>query len=447
MWLGIGVVSLLIFLSCIWSFFEWISIASIIAFALVCTVTEAFCLNFFLFAFSGVGLNFIVGIIATLVSVLIRYIIDVVKKRKKIFKWPLLVTALIIFIYSFVGKIKNYAGFEAGMMIIYVFALAYFVFVYHKEINIAKCFNFALLGFVIAAGISGLIILFDVEYEIFIYDGKYDRLKLLSYHMNNISIHCVFQVVYSIYSLLNKKRRIWIDICAIIFSLILGVLTLSKAFLLMIAFVVIYAVICMIVKFKKRAIIPFFVTCGICVFLIVVGWSYISSIIDRFFITYSDASLFSMITSGRMEIWNTYRAHIKSSLKNTFIGVGLFANDLYNQLPHSIPLFLLYRFGVVGIVLIGVLVASYIFESKSKLKFTLFNCLLLIVWLLFSLEEIVLSDQFAIYLYISFILLVKDSCQTNNENVKINMSNDGTGEVNETTKSQVSHKKDKNKIN
>lgn len=419
--------SILLFLNLIDNGLEWLSISFIILFAFSMNVQEAFCYSMFLSAFSRVGLNFIVGMVACSVSILGRYIFDLVKKRKKAYELPLIMTFAIILIYTFIGMNFEPDGLIEGFLIIYMLGITYFAFVYSKEINVSRCFNSILIGFIVAAAIGfGASELFNAPIDMFVFDGKDHRLQLLSYQMNNITVHAVMQIAYAICSLFNRKRKIWNDIVAILTFVVLGALTLSKAFLLTLVILAVVFVVLMIIKLKKKAILPALVTVAVCVIGAVVCWSYIETVIERLFVTHTDGSLISMITTGRTDSWLHYLEYWGRRTRTIFFGEGLFYPPYDLKGTHNVALYILYRFGVVGLFMVAGLVMAYAKSSERKIKLNLSNWLVLAAWLLLSLEEVVLSDQFAIYLLLGIILLLQESCQTQNKSVKIKKTEEET---------------------
>ena len=134
--IAMAITSVLLFLNLIDSSLEWLSIAVIILLAFSMNVQEAFCYSMFLSAFSRVGLNFIVGMVACAVSVLGRYIFDLVKKRKKAFELPLIMTLAIVLVYMFTDADIVSDGLIMGFLLIYILGITYFAFVYSKEINV-----------------------------------------------------------------------------------------------------------------------------------------------------------------------------------------------------------------------------------------------------------------------------------------------------------------------
>ena len=415
MYLGLGVISLLLFFCEVWAPLQWISSIAIVLFALICSVKQLFYFSFYLFAFTGIGYQFVMGITTCLIAMVVKYFIQVAKSEKQIYRRPIILSAIILIVWSCISYQKSFDGYAMGGMIVYVISMAYILFVYHKEVNISKCFTYSLVAFVISFGFAMLSRVFpNFNQEIIHFDLTYYRLKLFTLHMNNLAIHMMFQIAFSIYSLFNRKRKVWIDVFAILFSLYVGLATKSKAFLLIMCVFVLYAIICLIAKFKKKSIIYIAIMAAILALAVIFGWEYLRKIIDRFF-TYvgyfENREFLNILTTGRADIWEFYINDWKSSPSKIFFGIGIFSADPYHYGTHNVALFLLHRFGLVGIVLIAGLIYYYFKEGLNageKLSLNLYSCLILIAWCLISLEETVLSDQFILYLYFGLTLLLKD---------------------------------------
>lgn len=407
LYIGLGVISVLLFV-CPFVSKMWIATAIVIAlFLATCTVQEIFTTMLFMMPFSGLDSLYVITIILAMLVLLTKYVIDVIKKRRKIFWFPLGVTLAIIALSSLKSIICKNNNIETGMLLIFVFALVYFMFVYHDEINISQCFNGLIAGLAVAVLMSMFLdVFFKEKFQslIWSYDGTYKRLKMTTFHMNNLALLCIFELAFSVHSLLNGTRNAWIDVFAIIFVTILGVLTLSKAFLAMLAIFVCYFVFVMVMRSGKKAkkfVIWFTV---VVLALCLIGHSYIEHVIDRLFLYNNGDNFFNEILNGRVDIWKEYLHDFKRSWHNILFGVGLFRKNFYYD-PHNVYIFVLHRFGIVGIIALGVLVYAYIKESSTKLHFTYFNCIMLISWFVIGLEEVVLSDQFAIFLLFGVMLL------------------------------------------
>ncbi len=408
LFIGLGIISALLF-ACPFVSKMWIAVSVVLGlFLFTCSVEEIFAVMLFMMPFSGLDSLYVITIIIALVVVLIKYIIDIVKKNKQIFWFPLMLTLSIVGISSLKSFIVGDQDIETGMLLVFVFALFYFAFVYRKEIKVAKCFNALLCGLFVSAGITLVLSRFE-EFKYFIrsFEGYYMRLKMTTFHMNNLALLCLFEFAYSVHSILNKSRKLWIDLVSIVFVTTLGVLTLSKVFLIMLVLFVLYFMIALVIKLRKKAIKYLIAFAGLVVVLCIVGRSYIADIYDRMFLYNHGDSFLNEVLNGRVDIWKDYFKDYKNCWHNIWFGVGLFRPNFAFD-PHNAYLFVLHRFGIVGIVAIFVLIFAYIKSAKSKFKFSFCKILLLITWAVIGLEEVVLSDQFTIFLIFGLMLLFEN---------------------------------------
>ena len=135
---------------------------------------------------------------------------------------------------------------------------------------------------------------------------------------------------------------------------------------------------------------------------------YISSIFSRFVAYDGYDKLLSKITTGRSDIWAAYLKDFSNSVWKVLFGVGLLTTDLISKGPHNVFVYILYRVGILGVVMIIALVALYIKHGKGKFKINLNNVLLFAVYLFFALEELVFSDRFFLFLVFGVMLFLKE---------------------------------------
>lgn len=395
----------------------WIVAASVCGlFYATCTITELFCFVMYFELFSTWDLFYVANVLTAFVCLTVRYIIHVVKKEKKIFVLPLAITAFIVLLFGCVHYHVNLDGFSKGGVLVGILFLMYYVFVYHKEIDLNKCYKFLTIGMIVSLVLGLISLLFSNPLQsIFYVDShSYKRLQLYAFHTNFLAMLCLFNIAYYIYKIVNGKEKVVINVLAILLSTIIGVLTLSKAFLLLFAAMVCYFLIWLVLKYKKQSwkfVIPIIVAA--CLF-VAIFHEFVFDIVKRF-LAYDTGSLISQLTTGRTTIWKTYFEYSTSSVLKILFGVGLFTKDLISVGPHSVLLFLFYRVGVFGMVAFGVLVWSYFKSSTTKVKITFKNMLPVLLWIVVALEEMVFSERFAFFLVFAIILLVFD----NKENKRV----------------------------
>ena len=228
----ISLISIFLFLSGFWYPFYFFASAVAIVFYLFSKPTDILCLLMFSEMFSVVQHYFMIGQIAGVVSLLIHYIIDVVKKRKKVAVIPLALTLFILVCYSLIHYRIDQNGIIQGLNIIFVLVGTYLIFVMNKDIDILKSLKFLTLGLLVSIVLSLFSLAFsNYSFDVAPFDGVYYRLKLFTYHTNYLSMLCLFLISFSVYKIANKKDKFLFNILEIILCLVVGILTLSKAFL------------------------------------------------------------------------------------------------------------------------------------------------------------------------------------------------------------------------
>ncbi len=394
----------------------WLWIVGVIinfAFYAICTVSEMLCATMYYELFSGIGVFFITSILELLLIMVIRYIIDVVKKRKKLYILPLILTFAIIIIFSSIHYSVDLEGFFQGAIVIAFLLSSYIVFVYWKEINISECFKYLIIGMAVSLVLSMLSLVLP-GYR---YDGLINlsggviwssRLNLFTLNPNHLAMYCTLAIAYFVTRVANGKGNEWINAFYILFSVVIGIFTLSKAFLIVCVLLMIYLFVFIIIRYKRKSfylIIPamIFAVIFCCIFN-----KQVAEIFNRFFFFYGDGmSILENIFTGRIGIWEDYINSIRSSVLKLLFGFGFFNTKVFINGPHNLYIFLLYRFGLVGIIMLGLLVWSYFKCSQTKFRPNLKNFVLLFIYLLLGFEELVLNDRFLFFFLFAVILIAQ----------------------------------------
>ena len=110
MYLGLGVVTALLFFCEVWPPIQWISSIVIVLFALSCSVQQLFYFSFYLFAFTGVGYQFVMGITTCLLVMVIKYFIQVAKGEKQVYRKPIILTGIILLVWSCISYENSFDG-------------------------------------------------------------------------------------------------------------------------------------------------------------------------------------------------------------------------------------------------------------------------------------------------------------------------------------------------
>lgn len=381
--------------------------------------------------------------VSAFIIIIIKYIQDLKTGKVKNYKLPLIGTTIICVLFSLIIYRFYYEGFCQGLLIIGLFYLIYFLFCYRKHINLDRCFKIMFCG-VIASTIVSFALYFVPDAKILSYaDGgftyqtvynlvfirEYDylRLMLLTYHPNHLASYCMYISTYSIYAIMNNKfngnkKELAQYVGMFLISACIGFLTMSKAFMLIVAIMICYAFLYYIIKFGKKAFKFILPIIGILLILSLCFSGFLIETVKRFFL-YTDKSILGMLTSGRTEIWFKFMDEIFSSPLKLLFGLGIFATDVVAIGPHNLYIALLYRFGIVGCSLIAVLCYLYIISLDNKIKFSFKNFLPLFIFLVHSIQECNIDERF-VFLIFAIMLLFSKTNKTTLENNKFEKPND-----------------------
>jgi len=439
--------TILFSLACFWTPFivlAWIVLGVSFTFSKIQEIL-GYVLYFMMFSRNTI---FFIGVgILAFIAIFVKYIIDLVKKRVETYKIPLLFTTLfclafipLTFYYSedFHRYNTEFQGVVQGLLFIGIMYVIYLLFCYRKQINLSFCFNMLFYG-IVASGIVCLILYFIPSAEIAFYDVNdfiylpvrdlvfsvdvdCSRLMLLSYHANHLASYCMVISTYSIYYLMNnnytgnEKKYLYYALMFFIVTII-GIFTMSKAFLLVTVLILIYAIIFFIIKLKKHSI---FLIVPVVIIVLVGAFVFrgtIEKIIHRFS-TYEDGeTFFGILTTGRSVIWDNYKNELLSSPWKLIFGKGLFQVEIITIGPHNMYIEIIYRVGLFGLLLLGVLCYLYMREVGHKLKFSLKKFLPLFIFLVHSIQEANFDERF-LFLILSIMLLFESKESELKEDVK-----------------------------
>jgi len=348
--------------------------------------------------------------------------------------------AVLICLYTFVFILKiiftRLKANEFSKIPLYYFISIFLIFVYSLIVNKAITIQYAYyLNFINLISIFALIkhkfnkemvllygyaiiissLLSLVGYFLgltnipFAYEKKIDLLRFtgLCSNYNGLSICCVIEITL-LFNLFFKgelpKFKTWFMIALLT---IIGILTFSKTYFLTIVCTFLYIIICLFVKSKnKKKFVLYFL--GLCVLVSPILIIYVSTILKRFTSFFTHSSFLDVITTGRYKYWKLY---LKSFSKNIFtilFGVGACHNFNTEYSSHSLYVSLLSRLGVIGSLLILLFVIKTInHKKKSKFNFMNFFPLLLMI-LIFVVEDITFNTHNSIPFIISMLLLNHD---------------------------------------
>lgn len=391
------------------------------------TFSEMMCCVFFFMAFSSVSPFFTGMLVAFILVTLIKYIVDVKNKQRQVYKLPLLLSGVIFVLFTSIFYKVTIWGFYNWALGTGLLLGGYLIFAYRDKIDVKRCFYFLITGLIVSALLSGIVLLAKLEgYEVLPFDGVYHRAKFFTHHTNHLSMFTLFALSFLAFLFANSKvsslkdafctKSSIIHILMFFALSVIGFLTMSKTFLIVYVLICVYLMLTLIFKLKTKSLYVIVPAVLVVAVLFVVFNEFVLKLIDRFTAYYTDGSLLSQILTNRDVVWSSYFKISTSSFARILFGAGMLSSGLgYN--PHNVLLYLFYRVGVIGMLLLGVLVWAYFKESGAKVKLTFNNCLILFVFILLSMIEMILSDRFFLFLICGIILVcTTQEKTTNNQN-------------------------------
>lgn len=320
--------------------------------------------------------------------IFVKYITGLIKHTEKIYILPLVLTFFTCLVFSIRHTTIDGAGIYQGCSLIVALFLAYLVFVYRDRFKISKCADFLICGILATLAISAFNMLLDGSlFNVFHNFGALKRLKLLTANENSLSIYCSLALSIFITRIINGKGRLIKNILFAIIAMSVGLSTLSKCFLIVCLFMIVYLFIMLIWKHKLKSIYFILPAIAILFIMALIFKTTIGNIITRIFNKLDRELTLSVITTGRSDLWTIYLNKITSSIPNMLFGVGLFSERLINIGPHNLLIHLLYRMGFIGVFMIGLIAYAYYKASHKTLKPTIYTAMPVFVFILISMVE------------------------------------------------------------
>lgn len=411
-------------LSVLGGYFKWfevlVSISAII-FMIVLPIQSSFCIYMFLhnFTLSNIGYEslLILTTFGFCFIMLYKYLRGVKNGTYK-YHHNVVVSMLLFVIISIALSLFKSLYVGAWVYLAYL-PLFYLFFTMRNEFDVHQAIIYMFAGTIVSAGL-GLICKFLPEYQYNFYlDGRY--MGFMN-HPNSLYIRAIFALTYFMHRLISNKMN---PLNFLLIYAVCAIITLSTGskmgIFLLGVFTIITIVLYLKSDFKTRIkhVGIFALIVGI---LSVVCFEFIVNVINRF-IPSNGSEMINSVTTGRDDIWRDYwNACIKNPFTFLF-GNGFLTHEVYIhaqgqiRASHSLYLFLLYRFGIVGICAIGYIIYLCLkILNKEKPKFS--NWLPLIMLLFVSISANTFKSYNFTYFILALQILFVNSCPKPNKEEK-----------------------------
>lgn len=226
------------------------------------------------------------------------------------------------------------------------------------------------------------------------YLAKGVRYRALFDNPNVLAMTCEFLLPLLCYFVMSRKSKLY-ELFLIAFVAIIGCLTQSKTFYIILSIVLISLFVWKVrTSTKKTLIITGIVLLGVGLFAIFRTESFIG-VWNRFFGQFEACKSFkdfmNMVTTGRYELWVEYITYMfRSHPWRLFFGYGLGADAISTFSAHNAYLSMFYQLGLIGSSLFIAVIVLICKELKRTGNFKLHKAVwlpILVVMMVFLVED------------------------------------------------------------
>lgn len=294
----------------------------------------------------------------------IKIIIGIKQNKYKLYKklgYLILAFTIYSLLVSLFHKMAIYS-------VVYIFFLPifYMIFITRKEYNL-KTLTRVICYSVLFACILSLFTLFKTKYICF---NSIDRFRGFYGSPNTLYMTALLGLSCAMY-LFFKNRFTFKEYIMIYFSLaILSLVTMSKSNIVLLAIITIISMVLFIKQNVKKHI--WLVLCALSLLgLTMLIFKDLTIKVFERFSGINSSNFFEALTTGRDDIWLSYIKATFSNPTNALFGHGMLSKYVYvptqgrDRSQHNLYIFLLYKFGILGTIFLGFIVAQFIIDCKK----------------------------------------------------------------------------------
>ena len=392
------ILSVLFFLHCSFSWVTYIVFPLLLIMCVVDNVKNGFSyvIYSFPFAFMNIYISVLLYLICFFVVVFKYYFITYFKNLDKTkFDKVLLILIAVFFVYCLlpIGS-YNLDKFTKIMVFATIFSFLGIFVDGREQINLKLNLKLLTIALFVAC-IFGLLIYFvpHLESSLRIAEGRF---QALFYDCNILAIVCEIACSIFAYYIISNNAKLWDYICFFALTII-GLLPLSKTFLILMAIIYLALLIYLLIKKTKLALIIISSLVAIIGISLILDFSFAKEYLDRFLSGHKKFDNFedflNVVTTGRYNLWVIYSNNWVASPLAMFFGYGLgfpFIDPSGMLSPHNLYLTMVYQLGVVGTILLGAIILSIFMKIFMKTKINKWAVWvpIIIFMLLFMVEDL-----------------------------------------------------------
>ena len=338
------------------------------------------------------------------------------KEKKKQLKKTPLIMLIILFLYDILLTLLNNISFYFLLTYVTLF-LSYIILIIYandETIDFKRVYLYYAMGMIMSA-ICGILIPIS-KFGLEIPEGY--RYAALMRDSNGFSLELLFLIISApVYGKMSKKNPLFFSLL----FLFLGLLGISKMFILCVAGILLYKIV-----FSKKTInrekidvnkILIFVVAIICLVVLNNKYGFVTKFTDNYVARF----LGTEFTSGRNEIANYYIQYLLNDPVSLLFGRSLEYYQIIGYqgwaMVHNTWLELILSFGIVGALFYLLLIYSIIKDNINKIIVFKNELYLLLIVFILCLNALPILSGDALAILILYVILVKNADMEGVENI------------------------------
>lgn len=372
---------------------------------------------------------------------LVKFIIGVKSKKYELHRNLLIMIAIFTgysILMSFFHRMAIYS-------LSYLFYLPFFymVFATRQEYDIRKMFrifSYTIIAVSVVSLIS--IILPHYGYHCLKYEGESIRFRAFFGSANGLYMVALLALSGIIYLYFKKQIGIF-ELLFNYFSLgLITLLTLSKAGIAIFGIISVIGVVLYLVQDFKKHIWHILLILVLIAIALFVFKDFALRVVGRYTKSYDSGNILNSLFTGRIDIWKDYLRAIFRNPFNALFGHGMLSKYVYcvaqgrERAQHNLYIFLMYKFGICGTILLFLVIREFIVASGKKAP-SFINYLPLIYFLILGMcDNAFMYTHF--YILVAFVLFNTK----NKENIKeVKNNNKNTINIENNLRNQTNNLK------
>lgn len=330
---------------------------------------------------------------------IVKHIYFTIKEKTTINIYLIIISSILALYGVFNLNVKNVSPVFSNVIILIIMYLAY------NNLDKKETAIYYILGMILNITIGICLFLFSETKNIVLYGEN--RFMALCVNPNQLQLLCVLAIAILITFNFKKQINVFVFAFCIVFFVVTGIFTLSKTFFLCLILMTIIYLVFSILNNLKNGIITTMVMLLFALSISFLLKDEIFSIISRFKeINYKN--IIDTILTGRLSIWQTYMSEWKSNKSIMFFGKGVSALPAVDIGSHSIYVDLIYRFGIIGIVLWLCLISLYFYLNVKTKKINIKYMLPFMMYLTLGIVEEIFYTKYLFLIILCFELLFEN---------------------------------------